>query len=87
MSAGEPMIEVIAPAGIRDSVAIPMLGKTEEKRKRRDDLFFAVLDVAGHRWSSRSSSTSSSGVNSLAVRAAKLSAALDYSSHVGICRG
>lgn len=43
----EPTLEVIAPADIRNSVAVPLPDETEEERKRRDDVFFAVLDAGG----------------------------------------
>lgn len=48
LSAAEPSLEVIAPADIRDSVAVPLPDETEEARKRRDEVFFAVLDATGH---------------------------------------
>lgn len=48
LSPGEPALEVVAPAGIRDSVAVPLPGETDEDRKRRDAVFFAVLDASGH---------------------------------------
>ena len=41
-------LEVIAPPGIRDAVAVPVPGETDAERRRRDDLFFAVLDATGH---------------------------------------
>jgi len=41
----EPTLEVIAPPGISHSVAVPITGETEDERKRRDDVFFAVLDT------------------------------------------
>jgi hypothetical protein len=44
----DPSLEVIAPADIRDSVAVPMPGETEADRKRRDDVFFAVLEAGGY---------------------------------------
>lgn len=44
----EPTLEVIAPADIRKSVAVPLPGETEEELKRRDDVFFAVLDAGGY---------------------------------------
>ena len=47
-SAAEPVFQVIAPAGIRDSVSVPMSGETEEERQRRDDLFHAIRDAAGY---------------------------------------
>jgi hypothetical protein len=46
MGNAEPILEVIAPAGIRDSSSVSLPGETEEERKRRDDVFFAVLDGA-----------------------------------------
>ena len=47
-AADEPTLEVIAPADIRNSVAVPVAGETEEERKRRDDVFFAVIDATTH---------------------------------------
>lgn len=47
-STAEPVFQVIAPAGIRDSVGVPMPGETEEERQRRDDLFHAIRDAAGY---------------------------------------
>ena len=44
----EPTLEVIAPADIRNSVTVPVAGETEEERKRRDDVFFAVIDATNH---------------------------------------
>jgi hypothetical protein len=44
----EPTLEVIAPADIRNSVMVPVAGETEEERKRRDDVFFAVIDATNH---------------------------------------
>jgi hypothetical protein len=44
----EPSLEVIAPADIRNSIAVPVPDETEEERKRRDDVFFAVLDASGY---------------------------------------
>jgi len=44
----EPTLEVIAPADIRKSHAVPLSDETEEERKRRDDVFFAVLDASGY---------------------------------------
>jgi hypothetical protein len=48
MGAGEPALEVIAPEDIRKSVAVPMPGETDEERKRREDVFRAVLDAGGY---------------------------------------
>lgn len=48
MDAPEPTLEVIAPEDIRNSVAVPMPGETEAERKRRDEVFFAVLDAGGY---------------------------------------
>ena len=48
LGAVEPVLEVIAPADIRKSVAVPFPGETEEERKRRDDVFFAVLEAGGY---------------------------------------
>ena len=47
-AADEPTLEVIAPVDIRNSVAVPVAGETEEERKRRDDVFFAVIDATNH---------------------------------------
>lgn len=44
----EPTLEVIAPADIRDSVAVPLPDETEDERKHRDDVFFAILDAGGY---------------------------------------
>jgi hypothetical protein len=43
----EPALEIVAPEDIRNSVAIPMPGETEAERKRRDDVFHAILDASG----------------------------------------
>jgi hypothetical protein len=43
----EATLEVIAPADIRDSRAVPLPGETKAERKRRDDIFLAILDAAG----------------------------------------
>ncbi len=48
MKIADPTLTVIAPDDIRDSVAVPMPGETEEARKRRDDIFFAVLEAGGY---------------------------------------
>lgn len=48
MGSVEPALEVIAPPNIRASTAVPLIDETEEERKRRDDLFFAVLDAGGY---------------------------------------
>lgn len=48
MGGTEPTLEVIAPADIRNSVAVPLPDETEEEQKRRDDVFFAVLDAGGY---------------------------------------
>jgi hypothetical protein len=48
MMSDETSLDVIAPPDIRDSVAVPIPGETEEERKRRDDVFFAVLDAGGY---------------------------------------
>lgn len=45
---GAATLEVIAPPDIRNSVAVPVPGETEEERKRRDEVFFAILDASGH---------------------------------------
>jgi hypothetical protein len=39
--------EVIAPENIRQSAAAPVPGETEQERKRRDEVFRAVLDASG----------------------------------------
>lgn len=41
-------LEVVAPADIRDSTAVPLPGETDEDRKRRDAVFAAVLDAGGY---------------------------------------
>ena len=46
--AATPLLEVIAPPGIRNWVAVPIPGETAAERKRRDALFLAVLDASGH---------------------------------------
>lgn len=43
----ETTFTIVAPADIRRSAAVPMRDESEAERKRRDDVFFAVLDVAG----------------------------------------
>jgi hypothetical protein len=48
LSVAEPTLEVIAPADIRKSVAVPFSDETEEDRKRRDEVFFAVLEAGGY---------------------------------------
>ena len=48
-AAAEPKLQVIAPPGISGSVAVPLPGETEVERRRRDDVFHAVLDASGHR--------------------------------------
>jgi len=48
LSVAEPTLEVIAPGDIRNSVAVPLPDETEAERKRRDDVFFAVLDAGGY---------------------------------------
>jgi hypothetical protein len=48
LSAAEPSLEVIAAVDIRNSAAVPLSDETEEERKRRDDVFFAVLDASGY---------------------------------------
>jgi hypothetical protein len=40
-------LAIVAPADIRQSVAVPMRGETQAERKRRDEVFFAVLDATG----------------------------------------
>ena len=39
-------IGIITPTDIRDSVAVPLPGETEEERRRRDEVFFATIDAA-----------------------------------------
>lgn len=48
LDAAEPALEVIAPDNIRNSIAVPLPDETEEQRKRRDDVFFAVIDASGY---------------------------------------
>jgi hypothetical protein len=48
MGTSEPAPDVVAPEDIRNSVAVPMPGETEAERQRRDDVFFAILDVGEH---------------------------------------
>jgi hypothetical protein len=48
LGGAEPTLEVIAPAGIRNSVAVPLADETEDERKRRDEVFLAVLDASGY---------------------------------------
>lgn len=48
LNVAEPALEVIAPADIRNSSAVPVPDETEDERKRRDDVFFAVLDAVGY---------------------------------------
>jgi hypothetical protein len=43
----EATFTIVAPADIRHSATIPMRDESEAERKRRDDVFFAILDVAG----------------------------------------
>jgi hypothetical protein len=43
----EPTLEIVAPEDIRNSVAVPMPGETEAERKRRDEVFHAILDANG----------------------------------------
>ena len=43
----EPTLHIVAPPDIRDSVAVPMPDETEEERKRREDVFLAILDATG----------------------------------------
>src|SRR3546814_11437427 len=47
MGSAEPVIEVIASADIRNSAAVPIPDETAEERKRRDEVFFAVLEAGG----------------------------------------
>ena len=39
---------MIAPDDIRNSTAVPVEGETQEERKRRDDVFFAIIDSTNH---------------------------------------
>lgn len=48
IEASEPSLDVIAPDDIRNSVAVPMPGETEAERKRRNEVFRAVLDAGGY---------------------------------------
>lgn len=48
MGAAEPSLEVVGLANLRISIAVPVPGETPDERRRRDDVFFAILDVAGH---------------------------------------
>ncbi len=48
MGAMEPVLEVIAPADIRKSQAVPLADETDEQRQRRDEVFFAVIDAGGY---------------------------------------
>src|SRR3546814_18031027 len=48
MGSAEPVIEVIASADIRNSAAVPIPDENEEERKRRDEVFFAVLEAGGY---------------------------------------
>lgn len=43
----EPILEVIAPPDIRNSVAVPLPGETQQECQRRDAIFNAVLDAGG----------------------------------------
>jgi hypothetical protein len=45
--APDPTLAVVAPADIRNSVAVLMPDETAAERKRRDDVFFAILSAAG----------------------------------------
>lgn len=44
----EPRLQMIAPDDIRNSTAVPVEGETQEERKRRDDVFFAIIDSTNH---------------------------------------
>ncbi len=48
MQPAQPVLEVIAPADIRESVAVPIDDETEADRTRRDALFQAILDAGGY---------------------------------------
>lgn len=48
MGNSEASLEVIAPGDIRQSVAVPMPDETEAERRRRDEVFQAVLDAGGY---------------------------------------
>jgi len=43
----EPTFTIVASADIRHSAAVPMRDESDAERKRRDDVFFAVLRAAG----------------------------------------
>ena len=45
---GAPTLDVIAPANIRDSTAVPLPGETAERRKRREQVFRAVIKAGGY---------------------------------------
>ncbi len=45
--AAKSILSVIAPPDIRKAVAILLPGETAEKRKRRDEVFFAMLHAEG----------------------------------------
>ena len=46
LKSAETRIELIAPKHIRKSSAIPLPGETVNDRKRRDELFLAVVDAS-----------------------------------------
>jgi hypothetical protein len=47
IGSAEPTLEIVAPEDIRNSVSVPMPDETEAVRKRRDDVFHAILDANG----------------------------------------
>jgi hypothetical protein len=46
LKGAESQIELIAPKNIRKSTAIPLPGETASERKRRNELFLAVVDAS-----------------------------------------
>ena len=48
MSPTEPAFQVIAPPDIRNAVPVPMPGETPAQRKRREEVFRAVIDAGGY---------------------------------------
>lgn len=46
--AAESSLEVVGPENLRSSIAVPVPGETQDERKRRDEVFLAVLAAAGH---------------------------------------
>lgn len=43
----DPKLEIIAPADIRDSVAVAFDGETKDERQRREEVFLAVIGAGG----------------------------------------